>query len=341
MALNKFNSDFFIKGKEDLDTALHNSFNQLPDNIQDSLDFFVRDIQRAATLLAARMKQKELYTGGMNWHYLESYNNSNRDKDTILCLHGFSDNKFTFALAARELVKHYHIISVDLPGFGDADKPAKEKYSLKHYEDWVLEFIHAKGIDNCHIMGNSLGGAIAAGIAADHPELFKTITLIGSAGVMGDEPVGIYKMVQEGDNVFAIENMEDFNRLLHTVFKKPPPLPFLLKHYRLRKFLANREWYDKLLDDLMEGFLTERFDLNNFDRSALLNEKIKKIKKPVLLIWGDDDKLSPPALGEIFNKLIKDSKFVLMKNTGHLPQVESPVYFAREFEKFISEIPSR
>ena len=66
-------------------------------------------------------------------------------------------------------------------------------------------------------------------------------------------------------------------------------------------------------------------------------EKIKKIKKPVLLIWGDDDKLSPPALGEIFNKLIKDSKFVLMKNTGHLPQVESPAYLAREFEKFVLE----
>lgn len=337
MSLIGLTEKIFLKGKEDLDKTLHNSFNKLPDKLQDSLDFFVRDVQRTATLIAARMKQKELNTGDLNWQYLESYNNDNRNKETLLCIHGFSDNKFTFALLARELIKNYHIISIDLPGFGDSDKPIKEKYSLQNYQDWVLEFIHTKKISNCHIMGNSLGGAIAAGIASDYPDLFKSITLIGAAGVMGQEPVGIYKMVKDGINVFAVKDMDDFNHLMHTVFMKAPPLPFLLKHYRLRKYIVNREWYDKVLNDLMEGLLTQSFDPNTFDRTALLNEKIKKINKPVLLLWGIDDKLSPPVLGKLFNELIKGSKLVVMKNTGHLPQVESPIYLAREFEKFISD----
>lgn len=337
MTLIGLTEKILLKGKENLDTALHNNFNKLPNSIQDKIDFFVRDFQRGAVLVAARMKQKELYVGELTWHYIESYNNDNRKKETLLCIHGFSDNKFTFAFLARELIKNYHVISIDLPGFGDSDKPLNARYSLQKYQDWVLEFIQAKKITNCHIMGNSLGGAIAAGIAADHPEFFKSVTLIGAAGVMGEEPIGVYKMAQAGENVFAVKNMKDFNHLMHTVFKKTPHLPFLLKHYRLRKFLANREWYNKVLDELMEGLLTERFDLNTFDRSVLLNEKIKKINKPVLLIWGDDDKLSPPALGELFHELIKNSKFVEMKDTGHLPQVESPKYLAREFEKFVSE----
>ena len=134
--------------------------------------------------------------------------------------------------------------------------------------------------------------------------------------------------------------MEDFNKLMHTVFMRTPPIPFLLKHYRLRKFLANREWYDKVLDDLMEGLLSNPFDLESFDRSALLNEKIKNIKKPVLLLWGIDDKLCPPILGELFHELIKGSKLVIMEDTGHLPQVESPAYLAREFERFVAGIAS-
>jgi abhydrolase domain-containing protein 6 len=338
MTLLSLTEKILQKSKEDLDSTLHNSFNKLPDSFQNTLDFFVRDVQRAATLVAARMKQKELYVGELTWHYIESYNNDNRKKETLLCLHGFSDNKFSFAFLARELIKNYHIISIDLPGFGDSDKPSNSRYSLQKYQDWVLEFIKAKKITNCHIMGNSLGGAIAASIAADHPELFKSITLIGAAGVMDEEPVGVYKMVQEGKNVFAVKNMEDFNHLMHTVFRKPPPLPFLIKHYRLRKYLANREWYNKVLDELMEGLLTESFDLKTFDRSVLLNEKIKKINKPVLLLWGDNDQLCPPILGELFHELIKNSKYVEMKNTGHLPQIESPKYLAREFEKFVSEL---
>lgn len=144
MTLIGLTEKMLLKGKENLDTTLHNNFNKLPNSIQDKIDFFVRDFQRGAVLVAARMKQKELYVGELTWHYIESYNNDNRKKETLLCIHGFSDNKFTFAFLARELIKNYHVISIDLPGFGDSDKPLNARYSLQKYQDWVLEFIQAK-----------------------------------------------------------------------------------------------------------------------------------------------------------------------------------------------------
>lgn len=333
MTQSSWLDNLFPKINKILDVTLYNAFKQFPNTIQASADYLVGGVNRAAALLVLGLEQKELKTGSINWHYLESKRgDADIEKETLLCLHGFSDDKFSFALTAKELRKEYHIISIDLPGFGDTDKPQIEKYLLDHYQAWVLEFIEAKGVTNCHIMGNSLGGAIAAGIAADYSEVFKSITLIGAAGVIGSEPVGIYKMIQEGDNVFAINDMKDFNCLLQDVFEKPPYIPFLIKHYRLRKFLVNKDWYDKLLKDLLEGILVKPLD-----RSGFLNEKIKKIKQPVLLVWGEEDKLSPPVLGKLFNELIKDSKFVLIPNTGHLPQLESPMILAKEFNHFVSE----
>ncbi len=331
----------FQKVKNNFDVSMYNIFKQFPDTVQDSVDYFARDIERAATLYVVGLEHKKLKTENFTWHYLENKkNNTNQKKETILFLHGFSDNKYSIAIAARELVKKYNIISIDLPGFGDTDKPWEEKYTLQNYHDWVIEFIIAKGITNFHLMGNSMGGAIAASLAADHPDLFKSITLIGSAGIMGDELVGIYKMIKEGENIFAIENMDDFNKLMQTVFTKPPYIPFILKNYKLRKFLANRKWYEKVLDDLTGGLLNESVTVHNFDRATFLNEKVKNIKKPILLIWGSDDKLNPPALGELYNNLIKDSKLVIIQNTGHIPQIESPVCFVKEFNNFISSLAS-
>ncbi len=331
----------YQKVNDNIDVSLHNIFSQFPDYVQDSVDFFVRDLERSVILHAVGLEHKKVNINELTWHYLESKKNySNQKKETILFIHGFSDNKFSFALVARELVSRYHIISIDLPGFGDSDKPLKEKYTIQNYQDWVLEFINTKGIVNFHIMGSSMGGAICAGLAADHPKLFKTITLVGAAGVMGDELQGIYKAIKEGENVFAINDMDEFNRLMKTVFVKPPHIPFIIKHYRLRKILANREWYEKVLHDLTGDLLAKPNGLHNFNRDSFLNEKVKNIKNPVLLLWGNEDKLVPIALGELYNKLINNSKLVVMQNVGHLPQIESPVHFARDFNDFISKLAS-
>lgn len=319
---------------DQLDIQMHNVFNNLPEFFQDRLDFLVVNGVRALGRLATGLKEDVISVNGYDVHFLEG---GNPRKGTILFLHGFSDNKYSVSMSAGSLVSDYRIISIDLPGFGDSDKPYKEKYSIEHFSGWVWEFIKRKNLNNIHIMGNSLGGAIAADLASDHPEKFASCVLIDAAGVMGEKPVGVYKMIQEGKNVFAVSNMNEFNQFLHTVFEKMPPLPFLIKHYRYRKFMANRDWYNRLMDDLSNGILTSPVNLDDFDRSLLMNNKIKTIRVPSLILWGEKDQLFPPEIGRLYHELLPGSEFVIMHNTGHVPQIERPGEFASIVRNFMEK----
>ena len=103
--------------------------------------------------------------------------------NTILYFHGFADSKDTFYDSAHFLVDRFNIIAPDLPGFGNSDKRKDDTYTLDSFSDWMVDFMELMNISGCHLVGNSLGGAVAASVALKAPERLATLTLLDPAAI--------------------------------------------------------------------------------------------------------------------------------------------------------------
>ncbi len=323
-------SELIKNGQRQVESLSNDLFPFLPENIKDGLSFAFNRAMKVVGLGQLELEIKRVHAG-VDISYLQG---GPQYGETILFLHGFSDSKFGFVPAAKELTDNYNLIVPDLPGFGESEKPDHLEFHLEQYTSWVLALMVRLGLKDIHLAGNSLGGAIAASVALARPDLIKTLTLTGSAGAMGDEPTGVYHDIQEGRNFFAIDNVGDFDHIMNTLFYRTPRLPQIVKHYMFKKFLTKRSWYDRLMNELSYGVISQ--EEGDIERDYLLNDRLKEISVPTLLIWGDSDRLFPLEIARIFEQNISGSMLVVFKKTGHMPQVERPGRFAEALKNFIS-----
>ena len=133
------------------------------------------------------------------------------------------DNWLRFA---RPLTERYHVVALDLPGFGgDSSKPQQASYdvALGTQAERVANFAAAIGVRR-HLAGNSMGGHIAALYAARHPEQVLSLALIDNAGVMPARKSELFEDLERGENPLVVRQ-PDFQKLLDFVFVQQPPLP--------------------------------------------------------------------------------------------------------------------
>ena len=300
----------------------------LPEEVKDMLSQGFNRLMKMVGRNSLEVLSKRIHAG-VDISYLHA---GSGNSEKVLFLHGFSDSKYGFVPAAKELKDHYEIFVPDLPGFGESERSDRYAFNLEQYTSWMLAFMVRLKLKKVHLVGNSLGGAVAASVAHAKPDLIKSLTLVGSAGVMGEQPVGVYNDIRQGRNFFAINHEDDFNRIMGTLFYHKPELPEIMRHYMYKKFLSNKDWYDRLMNELTHGLL-EAHD-EDIDEKLLLNHKIKELTMPTLLIWGDTDRLFPLEIAQIFEKNIPNAKLEVFKKTGHMPQVERPGKFAKTFKAF-------
>lgn len=253
-------------------------------------------------------------------------------KNKMIFLPGFADTKENFFDAAQFLANDFDMIIPDLPGFGRSFKNPEDRYTLKHYGQWLEGFIREVGWQDIHLVGNSLGGAIAIELSLRMPEIIKSLTLIDPAGVALPEHTSVYKEFIQGRNVFEIQSRERFEYFLHRVFHKPPVIPVFVKDHLYSEMAKNSKWHRKILYDLLEN-------VADFDDPRILevslNNKLKEIKIPTLIIWGDEDSFFPSETGFFMQQQIEGSKLYILHDRGHIPQIEAPLQFARLFRKFV------
>jgi len=171
-------------------------------------------------------------------------------KPTILFLHGFSDRKENFYFSAKTLYTHFDIIIPDLPGFGNSTSDHRLIYSLDNYENWLGEFIEQNNISRFHLVGNSLGGAIATKLAIKFPEKIRSLALINPAGFYLSEIESVYDEALNGINLFKVETPAEYDKFRDRIFYKRPDLPTFVKEYMIRSAIQNKDWYGKVFNEL-------------------------------------------------------------------------------------------
>ena len=155
--------------------------------------------------------------------YLESDNTS---LPTLLLVHGFGANKDNWTRISKFLSDKYHIVALDLPGFGESFKSPELGYGIPAQVARVNEFVKAINVTDFHIGGNSMGGLIAANYAVNYPNDVKSLWLLNTLGVITAPLSDMARMIKQGKPPILIaKNPQDFDELLEFLFHKKPFLP--------------------------------------------------------------------------------------------------------------------
>ncbi len=267
----------------------------------------------------ANVTVKKIDAGGWHTPYIEG-----GQGEHVILLHGFGGDKDTFTRFARFLTPKYHVVSPDLPGFGENERRPSEKYSIADQAKRVLAFAAELKLEKFHLVGNSMGGHLAGIIAADAPGKVLSLTLIDNAGIHAPRPSERDELLKQGKNALVVDSEEDFDRLMDFLFFKRPFIPRPIKKYFAQRALASREFNLKIFKDLGE----DKF---------YLEKRFADIKAPILVIWGDHDRVLEISSIDVMKKINPAIEVKIMKDCGHTPQIERPEEAAQLTEKFMAQ----
>lgn len=230
---------------------------------------------------------------------LTHYEQTGKGKQTVLLLHGWGDNLHTFKDLQKFLTEKYTVQSLDLPGFGSTQAPATV-WDLDNYADFVNAFLKKIKSDPYAIVAHSNGAALAIRGLSTKKLVAKKLVVLGASG---------------------IRNRQKGRRFVIKVIAKTGKvatfwLPATQKQ-KLRKALYGASGSDMLVaPHIQETFKkTVKQDVQ---------ADASKLRLPVLLIYGEADKATPPLYGEIFHQLMSDSTLEIISGATHFVHHDKP-----------------
>lgn len=281
-------------------------------------------------LAVQRIEQNFKYVGttyaksvdveGVQYFYREVGENN---PDTILMIHGFLGSSYDFIDVMNALKDRYHIIAVDMIGFGLSEKPIDFDYAKQNQAQGLVKFLDTLGIDEVTIMAHSMGGEVSIHLAHDYPDYVNEMILIGSGGYVEESQNGLM----------------------------PSNIPMFVYDYVVRNYYIQRTFF--LTAYAQDEIDTGRITFHDFDEmyyvnktipgnilqaftrdndSGSTNDKLGLIRQPTLLIWGEFDSFIPLATGIKLQQAMSNvAQLVVIQDAGHLP-------FDTYFEEFMIHV---
>lgn len=249
----------------------------------------------------------------------------NKRDPTIVMLHGWGRSSESLRGLGELLASTYHIIIIDLPGFGQSELPFEASnegggWSTLDYAFVVEKYLDRLGIDSCTLLGHSFGGRISIRLAARNSQKYKSVILVGSHGLQ-----------RRRSKLHKLQAW--FIRLFGKFFKSVDG------------------WFGTRLFE--QGFVP-RFGSLDYQQAGQLRktlvktvtedltEEARAITQPALLLWGADDRETPLDLAHRFNQLITRSVLYIFPNMGHEPFADVGYHaLCRYIERFLADKESK
>lgn len=235
--------------------------------------------------------------------------------EPLVLLHGLFGGLSNFHAQIEHFRDRYNVVLPTLPIF---TLPLR-KVSLAGMVDYLADFMEYKGYPPIHIMGNSLGGHVAILYALAHPEKIATITLSGSSGLFESAM---------GNTLPPRKNYEFIKKKTESTFYDPA--------------VSSKELVDEVFSTVNDRNRGLRIIMTA--KSAVrhnLAHKLDQIKAPTLLIWGNQDTITPPFVGEQFQELIADSELYFIDKCAHAPMMEVPDEFNEIMDGWLQRVAAR
>ena len=247
--------------------------------------------------------------------------------EPVLLLHGFCCSSFSWRHVLSGLAPRFRVIAPDLPGFGFSQRPADPgAYGFPGLEGAVLGLLDRLGVESCHLVGHSFGGALALWLTERHPGRVRSLTLVATA---------LPELTVERRLEWARFRL--LNRLL---LRTRLLLPGTIR----RALEASCHDASRVTPELVEAYrrrlLVEGLEDAYFGFLAPLDEPpppgaLEAIAPPVLIVWGDDDRVIPLDRATAHLPRLRRSRLAVLERCGHLPMEESPEAFLDELLPFL------
>lgn len=243
-----------------------------------------------------------------------------RDAPVIFMLHGMGSSLHTWEMWAEALSGRYRVIRYDLPGFGLTGPDANVNYSpLRSIAvlSWIMDMW---GIRRASLIGNGLGGELAWQFASRFPERVQKLVLIAPA------PLGFTRKPKVSVLLrFLLFSMPLW--LVRRELKRAYGDPRRLTEETVRRY------HDLLLGEgnRKAWLIRIRLTVLRFPRPAL-----EKVTAPTLLLWGDKDRLMPPAFADGYLTTLSQVSLTLLPGLGHMPHEEDPAASLPPVEAFLA-----
>lgn len=278
-----------------------------------------QDLTRAA----ANLDVKTVKAGEYTYTYAD---NGNTDKPVLLMIHGFTANKDNWARIALFLKDDFRVIAPDLLGHGDSPRAMDASYRISAQVARVKAFADALGLKQFHMAGSSMGGYITAMYAAQHPEQVLSATLFNNAGVVMPTPSDMVAAINNKEpHPLIIRSTEDVERFFGYVFSDAPFMTGSIENFYAEQSIPHAPLYEKIFKD----FHGE----NDFPEP--LEPLLPTISAPVLIIWGDRDRVLHVSSIDSMKPLLPQARYHVFEGVGHLPMLERPKASAQLLIDFI------
>ena len=249
----------------------------------------------------------------------------------LILLHGFGGEIWMWEKQIAALSKRYRLYIPDLLGYGYSDRP-KVDYTPSLFIDMIRQFMERLGVSRAGLIGNSMGGGIAWAFALAYPERVDKLVLIDSI------PPQVIPAVR--NPLFRW-----FLAIRHV-----PLLPYVAVALRTRHMvriaLTQVVYDDRLItDEVVERqYRTSRIagtarviasTVRHTDEVARYADALTSLPTPTLIIWGEKDELFPVEVGKQLHASIRNSRLVVIKDSGHMPMWETPDETNRTILEFL------
>jgi pimeloyl-ACP methyl ester carboxylesterase len=271
--------------------------------------------------------RKRQIVGGRELNYIEL---GDPTKPTLLYVHGLMGTWRNWIFNLLPFSDRFHVIAVDLPGFGDSEMPAAT-LTIDGYVDALKELLKTLGIDRVTLIGNSMGGLIGTVFAKRASELLDRLVLVDAAGVStaSHQMKRLTRFAPLLNVVMLlsakITQLIAFNKFISGIFLK------IVLHKP--KLLHGDVLLMLLLGVGKPGFLPAIRDIVKTKVADIPGEVVT----PTTIIWGRDDLLIPKKDAFRFARMIPHARLEMMDDIGHIPMFEDPDRFNALIESVVAE----
>jgi 4,5:9,10-diseco-3-hydroxy-5,9,17-trioxoandrosta-1(10),2-diene-4-oate hydrolase len=289
-------------------------------------------------------ESKTLTIDGVNLHYF-----CGGSGPPLVLVHGLgSSAAVEFYYNLEPLAAHHRVFAIDLPGFGRSDKPVLE-YTIDLFVRAVSDLMACEGIGRAAVMGVSMGGRVALGLALDSPEKVERLVLVDALGVGAPRRVlaysilltrGLGELTLRG-TARALRQMNPavIRRFWGWYLKRPNRVASIWSDERIANhgtLLATPEYRAAYLSALRS--IAGMRQLRN---GVVVEDRLPELRMPTLLIWGGHDHIFPASHAQAAKDRIPNGRLEIFDDSGHTPQMEEPDRFNRLVLDFLQEPASR
>ena len=256
--------------------------------------------------------------------HLTCYRNHNPGKPVLVMLHGFSADKTVWLRFARPLAKDYDIVIPDMAGHGDSPYDPQWNYGMPAQAERLQQLLETLNIPRAHLIGNSMGGFLAATFAIRYPQKTLSATMVDPAGVHAPQASKMMQMLEQGRNPFIINSRAEFDEFYAMTMEQPPFVPDIVLQAVYEKYRGSQQQLERIFAD--------------FYSSDYLEESLGQLTVPAMLWWGDQDKLLHVSSVAVWQAGIPHLRVEVFPGIGHMPMVEMPARTAQLYRSFLDSL---